>query len=128
MQSAVASENNQTEESKTQEQHNLFNISFSCKIFLQTLRVKLCNQGKGRVVRIIFDRSYRSYVLKHHTKELDFEIIGEQEIVHMLFGGSRMKPQTHKGYRISVGSLDNSYSCNFVVLNQKEIRHNSFSN
>lgn len=42
----------------------------------------------------------------------------------MLFGGAKSKPQSHKGYRIAIQSLDNSYSCNFVALNQDVICQN----
>jgi len=116
-----ASENNRVEES-TKIQLNLSNVSFSCEVFLQTLRVKLYSQGKERVVRAIFDTaSHRSYVLEHHAKKMGFEIVGEQEVVHMLFGGSKSKPQVHKGYQIFVKTLDESYSCSFVALSQKEI-------
>lgn len=116
-----ASENNRVEES-TKIQPNLSNVSLSCEVFLQTLRVKLYSQGKERVVRAIFDTaSHRSYVLEHHAKKMGFEIVGEQEVIHMLFGGSKSKPQVHKGYQIFVKSLDESYSCSFVALSQKEI-------
>lgn len=65
--SSAPPEANSTEELvKAQEQSNLANVSFTGKIFLQTLRVKLCNQGKEWVVRAIFDtESHKSYILDH---------------------------------------------------------------
>lgn len=39
----------------------------------------------------------------------------------MLFGGSKSRPQLHKEYRVSVRSLDDSYSCDFVALSQNVI-------
>lgn len=121
MLSNKASENNRVEES-TKIQPNLSNIALSCAIFLQTLCVELYSQGKERVVRAIFDTSsHRSYVFKHHAKEMGFKVVGKQEVVHMLFDGSKSKPQVHKGYQISVKNLDDSYTCNFVALSQKEM-------
>jgi len=58
---------------------------------------------------------------------LRVKIVGEQKVVHMLFGGKKLKPQIHKDYRISMKSLDDSYGCNFVALNQKIICQNVLS-
>ncbi|XP_077263731.1 uncharacterized protein LOC143898261 [Temnothorax americanus] len=55
------------------------------------------------------------------AKELDCEEIGQYNIVHLLFGGVKTKPQQHKGYRIRLSSLDGSYACNFVALGQETI-------
>ncbi|XP_018403027.1 PREDICTED: uncharacterized protein LOC108779953 [Cyphomyrmex costatus] len=110
---------------ETQQQSNLASAHLTCEVFLQTLHIKLFNQDKERVVRAVFDTgSHRSYVLDCYAKKLDFQIIVEQEVVHMLFGGAKSKPRMHKGYKISVKSLDNSYSCNFVALDQDVICRN----
>ncbi|XP_018395064.1 PREDICTED: uncharacterized protein LOC108773670 [Cyphomyrmex costatus] len=116
-------ENKQTKESAcTQEQSTLANISFTGEVFLQTLRVKLVHQGKEQVVRAIIDTgSHRSYITDYYAEKMEFEIMGEQLIVHMLFGGAKSSPSTHKGYRVYVKSLDESYSCDFIALNQKSI-------
>ncbi|XP_011858321.1 PREDICTED: uncharacterized protein LOC105555889 [Vollenhovia emeryi] len=42
----------------------------------------------------------------------------------MLFGGTKSEPQLHKGHRVNVKSLDDSYDCNFVALSQKVICQN----
>lgn len=91
-------EKKQTEESrKTQEQPNLANVSLACEVFLQTLRVKLYNHGKEKVVRAILDTdSHKTYILDKYAEEMDFDIVGEQTVVHMLFGGSKSKPQVPK--------------------------------
>ncbi|XP_024883586.1 uncharacterized protein LOC112462186 [Temnothorax curvispinosus] len=122
MTTSATSESHPEELVKTQEQANFANISLDCEVFLQTIRVKLVNQGRERIIRAIFDTgSHKSYVLNSHAEKLGFEIVGEQEIVHMLFGGSKTKPQSHKGYRIHIQSLDGSFSCNFVALNHRII-------
>ncbi|XP_071652824.1 uncharacterized protein [Temnothorax longispinosus] len=114
---------NPTEEpTKKQEESSLANLSLSTEIFLQTLRVKMRNQEKERVVRAVLDTgSHRSYVLDRTAKKLDCEEIGQYNIVHLLFGGVKTKPQQHKGYRIRLSSLDGSYACNFVALGQETI-------
>lgn len=112
----------QTEEHKIQEQSTLANISLTGEVFLQTLRVKLFNQGKEQVVRAIFDTgSHRSYILDRYAKKMGFEAVGEQQIVYILFGGSKSSPLLHKEYRVNIRSVDESYSCNFVTLNQRTI-------
>jgi len=90
-------ENSQAKEPiKAQEQSNLASVQLSCEVFLQTLRIKLINKGQQRIVRAVFDTgSHRSYILEQHAKELDFNIVGEQQVVHMLFGGSKCKLQLH---------------------------------
>ncbi|XP_011707938.1 PREDICTED: uncharacterized protein LOC105462784 [Wasmannia auropunctata] len=124
--SSISPDDNQKEEpTDAQEQSSLASVLMNCEVFLQTLRIKLINKGKERVVRAVFDTgSHRSYVLDSYAKELGFEVVGEQQVVHMLFGGTKSKPQLHKGYRIAVQSLDNSYSCNFVALSQNIICQN----
>ncbi|XP_077282626.1 uncharacterized protein LOC143908737 [Temnothorax americanus] len=98
MTTSATSESHPGELVKTQEQANFANISLDCET-----------------------GSHKSYVLDSHAEELGFEIVGEQEIVHMLFGSSKTKPQSHKGYRIHIQSLDGSFSCNFVALNHRII-------
>jgi len=88
---------NQEEElSKIKEQSTLANFSLTGEVFLQTLRVKLFNQGKEQI-RAIFDNgSHRSYILDYHAEKMGFEVVGEQHIIHMLFGGSKTNPLLHK--------------------------------
>ncbi|KYN14540.1 hypothetical protein ALC57_13237, partial [Trachymyrmex cornetzi] len=84
---------------------------------LQTLRVKLFCQGKEQVVRAVFDTgSHRSYIVDHYAEKMKFEVVGEQLIVHMLFGGSRSRPLSHREYRVHIKSMDGSYSCDFIAL------------
>ncbi|XP_071577027.1 uncharacterized protein [Temnothorax nylanderi] len=87
--SSPSEKDSQTQElAKNQEQSTLANISLTSEVFLQTLCVKLFSQGKERVVRAVFDtESHRSYILDHYAEELGFVVVGEQQIVHMLFGG-----------------------------------------
>lgn len=77
----VPQSNAQTKEPvKAQEQSNLANISLTSEVFLQTLRIRLVNQGKERVVRAVVDTgSHRSYILDHYARELGFEVVGEQQ-------------------------------------------------
>lgn len=114
---------NQEEElSKIKEQSTLANFSLTSEVFLQTLRVKLFNQGKEQIVRAIFDNgSHRSYILDYYAEKMGFEVVGEQHIVHILFGGSKTNPLLHKEYQVSIGNIDGSYSCNIVALSQRKI-------
>lgn len=64
---------NQEEELfKIKEQSSRFaNFSLNSEVFLQTLRVKLFNQGKEQIVRVIFDNgSHRSYILDYYAEKM----------------------------------------------------------
>ncbi|XP_011060729.1 PREDICTED: uncharacterized protein LOC105149775 [Acromyrmex echinatior] len=46
-------------------------------------------------------------------------------MVHLLFGGTKTKPQRHKTCRIYIGNLDGTYKCDFVALQQNIICQNA---
>ena len=100
----------------------LANVSSNTKMFLPTLKVKM-RGPKGLVnVRAIIDTgSHRSYVLEKVARELGYETESEQTMVHLLFGGTKTKPQRHKTCRIYIGNLDGTYKCDFVALQQNII-------
>ncbi|XP_011068817.1 PREDICTED: uncharacterized protein LOC105154792 [Acromyrmex echinatior] len=73
-------------------------------------------------VRAIIDTSsHRSYVLEKVARELGYEIESEQTMIHLLFRGTKTKPQRHKTCRIYIGNLDGTYKCDFVALQQNII-------
>lgn len=86
---------NKIEVRVTKESSGLANLSLNVNVFLPTLKVKLhSNKGGGTIARAIIDTtSHRSYVLGAIAEELDCEIVGEQMMVHLLFGGTKTKPQ-----------------------------------
>ncbi|KYQ52444.1 hypothetical protein ALC60_08432 [Trachymyrmex zeteki] len=107
------------------EGQSLTNLSLSPRVFFQTLRVKLVNGCKERVVRAVLDSgSHRSYILGHVVKQLDFKQLGTQTMMHLLFGGTKTAPQEHKCYRVNLRSLDDTYACNFVAFHQDAICQN----
>lgn len=44
-------------------------------------------------------------------------MVGEQQLIHMLFGGQETKSQDHQDYLMK--DLDNIYTCNFIDLDQQ---------
>ena len=80
-------------------------------------------RGEGyRQVRVLMDPgSQRSYVRKDTARCMKYVPIGEEELIHGLFGGETTKPQHHFRYRIRLRSLDNKYACNFEVLDEEYI-------
>jgi len=73
-------------------------------------------------VRAIVDTgSHRSYILKRLARDLGYEAEGEQTMVHLLFGGTKTKPQKHKSYRIHIDNLEGTYKCDFIALQQDTI-------
>lgn len=109
---------------KYNKEANLANASLVPEVFLQTVRVILKNGNKERIVRAIMDSgSQRSYFSKQVAEEMKYQLNCENQIVHLLFGGTRTKPQDHKGYLIHLKNLDNEYACNFLAFDQDIICH-----
>ncbi|KYN41645.1 hypothetical protein ALC56_03946 [Trachymyrmex septentrionalis] len=99
----------------------LANVS-SAKIFLPILKIRMRGPRKSVSVRAIIDTgSHRSYILKRLARDLGYEAEGEQTMVHLLFGGTKTKPQKHKSYRIHIGNLEGTYKCDFIALQQDTI-------
>lgn len=93
-------------------------------MFLPMLKVKM-HGPKGTVnVRAVIDTgSHRSYILDRIADNLGYETVSEQTMVHLLFGGSKTKPQDHKAYRIHVSDLQETYKCNFIIFSEDVICH-----
>lgn len=54
----------------------------------------LKNDIKERVVRGIIDSgSQRSYISKRAAEEMKYQVHCENQVVHLLFGGTKTKPQ-----------------------------------
>ena len=110
-----------TVQNSTRENSCLANIS-SAEIFLPILKIRMRGPRKSVSVRAIVDTgSHRSYILKRLARDLGYEAEGEQTMVHLLFGGTKTKPQRHKRYRIHIGNLEGTYKCDFIALQQDTI-------
>ncbi|XP_043469952.1 uncharacterized protein LOC122503458 [Leptopilina heterotoma] len=95
------------------------------EIFLQTLKVKLNNGEKQCIVRVALDScSHRSYILTSIAEKMGFNAVGQQRMIHLLFGGARTEPQNHKAYDIHVSNLSETFKCNFVALSRDTIVEN----
>ncbi|XP_044744753.1 uncharacterized protein LOC123306696 [Coccinella septempunctata] len=93
--------------------------------FMQTLRVRVRNEVKDVVVRALIDTgSQNSYVLSKLAEKLDYKPHGQQDMVHLLFGGSKSDVATHQKFQVRVGNLDGTYWCNFEALGDKVICSN----
>ncbi|UYV61190.1 hypothetical protein LAZ67_1003765 [Cordylochernes scorpioides] len=73
-------------------------------------------ENKPKVVRAMLDSgSQNSYVLEQTASEVGLTMLGKKEVVHLLFGGVKSRPQQHKRYRIYISDVDSKYNCNFEV-------------
>lgn len=54
---------------------------------------------------------------------MGYNVISEETILHSLFGGVE-KSESHKKYVIHLCNVNNSYHCNFEVLDQETICSN----
>lgn len=71
------------------------------------------------IARAVIDTaSHRSYILSSIAEKLGCEIVGEQTMVHLLFGGIKTKPRNQKASRVNVHNLDGSYEYNFIALQE----------
>ena len=87
-------------------------------VCLQTLRVRMYSDTGEKVVRAVIDTgSHRSYV-RDVAKELGYESRGKQKVTLSLFGGIKSTKDTHDIYNIRLKNLDNSFACNFCVMNK----------
>ncbi|UYV82773.1 hypothetical protein LAZ67_22000808 [Cordylochernes scorpioides] len=77
---------------------------------------KINGENKSKVVRAMLDSgSQNSYVLEQTASEVGLTMLGKKEVVHLLFGGVKSRPQQHKRYRIYISDVDSKYNCNFEV-------------
>lgn len=94
----------------------LTSVLKSPKVFLQTLRVKLRNGEREIFVRAVLDScAHRSYVLESTAKKMNYQTLGKQKMIHLLFGGLKTE---HQGYRIFVSGVNRASEYNFVVLSK----------
>ena len=88
------------------------NITCNSDVYLQTLYVKLKGPLGERVVRALIDTgSHKTYVRRSVADDMKLKLIGQQKMVHLLFGGEKTKPRVHNEYQFNLQSLDGSYEC-----------------
>ncbi|XP_025835370.1 uncharacterized protein LOC112906030 [Agrilus planipennis] len=90
--------------------------------FMQTLKVKLYTDTNELTMRAVIDSgSQNSYILKSVARQLNYEPIGKQNVVHLLFGDKKSSVTSHNKYLVRVGNLADSYWCYFEALDEDEI-------
>lgn len=55
------------------------------------------------------------------TEKLNYNPVGQQDMVHLLFGGSKSNVATHQQFKVRVENLEGTYWCNFNVIGEKVI-------
>ncbi|CAG7830542.1 unnamed protein product, partial [Allacma fusca] len=69
-------------------QPSMANVSHSPEVRLKTLIVKINVDGKSKQARVVIDDgSHRSYIIKRVAEETGLTPIGNESIIHALFGG-----------------------------------------
>ena len=92
------------------------------EVFMQTFRVILRNRNKEINIRVVIDTgSQKSYMTKEAALRGSYEHVADQLMTHTLFGGEKIDTVSHKKYRVHFKSLDDSYACNFIALDQSVI-------
>ncbi|GFR00879.1 integrase catalytic domain-containing protein [Trichonephila clavata] len=62
--------------------------------------------------------SQKSYIRKEMVSALGLAPLRQQHLSFALFGGERIKEKFHNVYKIELRSLDESFNCNFDVVDQ----------
>src|SRR5277367_3779395 len=89
------------------------------EVILQSLLVNVLCGDVVRVCRALLDSgSQNSYISSKVVGEVNMHPVREYEVIHNLFGGVKTLPQKHNVHMLYLESLDNSYRCNFEVLEQ----------
>lgn len=92
------------------------------EVILQTLVVNVHGIKKERKARVIIDTgSQKSYILRSTAEDLGFNLQGEEEFCHSLFGGTKTKMYKHKCYKIFLSKLDGNYTCKLDALDHDVI-------
>ena len=96
--------------------------SRSGEVFLQTLLVKLENNGKIRTVRAVIDTgAQQSYILESTAKTMGYNSVGHTDLTHILFGGTTTEKKSHNRYKIKVSNMSQNFSCTLQVLDHGAI-------
>ncbi|XP_058802077.1 uncharacterized protein LOC131670472 [Phymastichus coffea] len=91
-------------------------------VYLQTLRVVIYSDTREKVARVVVDQgSQRSYIRSDAAKFLGYQPVGKREVTHALFGRVKSDTQVHNLYSVRMRSLDDTYACNFQVMDEKTI-------
>ncbi|CAG7730197.1 unnamed protein product, partial [Allacma fusca] len=111
-----------TPETSKVAEHCLANVSGSPEILLKTLMAQIKLQGKTRRVRVVIDDgSVRSYILKSLAEELNLEPLGQEPLVHALFGGINSGRINHQRYEVPLTDVNGNVTCNLTLLDQSTI-------
>lgn len=101
-------------------ENSLSNVNCS-QVFLQTLMVTIRGEQEKQVRVLMDPGSQRSYIRKYTARCMGYESIGEETLIHGLFGGKVTNPKPHCCYKVRLKSLDETYACNFKVLDEENI-------
>ena len=86
------------------------NIMRESEVHLQTLRVKLKGPYNEHIVRALIDTgSHKTYVLKSIADEMCLKVVGQQKMLHLLFGGEKTELRAHNEYQFNLKGLDAEY-------------------
>ncbi|CAB0019908.1 unnamed protein product, partial [Nesidiocoris tenuis] len=101
--------------------HNMA-VMESKEVFLQTFCAIMYNNEKRQKVRVLIDSgSQRSYVLSALAEQLLYRPIGEERLMHSLFGGTSTGEMKHSLYKVRLHNMSGSFACNFSALSQDNI-------
>ena len=104
---------------------NLTNLGLYQEVFMKTIRVKLISDSCEIEVRAFVDSgSQNSYITKKIAQLMNYAPVSEHSVTHSLFGGQHTETMKHKKYLVRLSSLDNSYRCNFLAMDQSVICQN----
>ena len=123
------SQNKQADEKGIDSEKKIENLTLTCNntsnktdVCLQTLRVRLRGPDSECIVRVLIDSgSHKSYVLESVAQKMHLNIVGQQSMIHLLFGGVKTEPRDHRKYKLRLCSLDGKYECRMTAFDEEVI-------
>ncbi|CAL1280117.1 unnamed protein product [Larinioides sclopetarius] len=112
----------ESESNETTISNTLANHSQITDVYLQTIVLKLCNNGKEIILRCLLDSgSQNSYLTQRIIDNFELQPVSKQTIVHGLFGGRETAPKKHFLFNVVMKSMDNSFTRKIKVFSERKI-------
>jgi hypothetical protein len=97
-------------------------LSCSSEVILKTLVVKISGErGSKKIRAILDDGSQRSYISRKVADEIGLQLIGEEKVTHILFGGVQTEVQKYRRMQADLCNLTGKGKCTIEVLDKDKI-------
>jgi hypothetical protein len=97
-------------------------LTCSSEAILQTLVVEVKGSKGCKRIRALLDTgSQRSYVTSHVAAEVGLNVLGEESITHVVFGGVASQPKKFSRFRVDMRSINGGKTFTIEALDKEKI-------